>query len=80
MIRVGVDYYPEHWDADWWEDDAREMARAGVDTVRIAEFAWGVLEPADGEFHFDWLDGVIKLFDRYGIDVILGTPTSCAPV
>jgi beta-galactosidase len=80
MIRIGVDYYPEHWDQAWWEDDAREMARAGVDTVRIAEFTWGILEPSDGEFHFEWLDEAIALFDRYGIDVILGTPTNCAPV
>lgn len=80
MIRVGVDYYPEHWDREWWEDDAREMARAGVDTVRIGEFSWGVLEPGDGEFHFEWLDRAIAMFDRYAIDVILGTPTNCAPV
>ncbi|MFA5676389.1 MAG: beta-galactosidase [Christensenellales bacterium] len=80
MIRIGVDYYPEHWSPEWWEDDAREMARANIDTVRIGEFAWGVLEPSDGNFNFEWLDEVIAIFDRYNIDVILGTPTNCAPV
>ena len=80
MIRVGVDYYPEHWDRSWWEDDAREMARVGINTVRVAEFAWGILEPKEGVYDFAWLDEAIALFDRYGIDVILGTPTNCAPV
>lgn len=80
MIRIGVDYYPEHWSPEWWEDDVREMARVGINTVRIAEFTWGVLEPSDGNFNFKWLDKVIDIFDRYNIDVILGTPTNCAPV
>ncbi len=80
MIRVGVDYYPEHWDPSWWEEDAREMVKAGINTVRIAEFTWGVLEPTEGNFNFSWLDKAIEIFDKYNLDVMLGTPTNCAPV
>lgn len=80
MIRIGVDYYPEHWDKNWWKDDALEMARVGVNTVRLAEFSWGIIEPQENEFNFAWLDEVIEIFTSVGIDVILGTPTNCAPL
>ena len=39
-MRVGVDYYPEHWDREMWDADARQMKAAGVSVVRLAEFAW----------------------------------------
>ncbi len=80
MIRVGVDYYPEHWGKSLWEKDIMEMASAGVNTVRIAEFSWSLLEPKEGEFDFSWLDEVIELLARYDIDIILCTPTNCAPL
>lgn len=80
MIRVGVDYNPEHWDAEIRAEDVREMVRAGINTVRIAEFSWGLLEPREGEFDFAWLDEIIGLFSDNGIDIILCTPTNCAPL
>ena len=52
MIRIGIDYYPEHWDRSLWEEDAARMEALGVHTVRIGEFAWSRLEPRDGEFGF----------------------------
>ncbi|MDD3486194.1 MAG: beta-galactosidase [Atopobiaceae bacterium] len=79
MIKVGIDYYPEHWDRSMWETDVATMEAMGVDVVRVAEFAWGVLEPADGKFDFGWLDDAIDLIARHGMKVILGTPTNCAP-
>ena len=41
----GVAYYPEHWQESAWERDARLMQEAGVNTVRIGEFAWYLMEP-----------------------------------
>lgn len=41
----GADYYPEHWPESYWEDDARRMRDAGVTAVRMAEFAWYLMEP-----------------------------------
>ena len=78
-MRIGVDYYPEHWDKDMWKSDVRLMAETGVKIVRLAEFAWCRLEPSDGVFDFGWLDEAIRLFADNGIEVIIGTPTNCPP-
>lgn len=79
-MKVGVDYYPEHWDKSMWEADASLMAETGVKVVRLAEFAWSRLEPREGEYDFSWLDEVIELFASKGIDVVLCTPTNCPPL
>jgi len=47
MFYFGVDYYPEHWPEERWPEDARLMAQAGVNLVRLAEFAWSRLEPRE---------------------------------
>ncbi|MGN6230486.1 MAG: beta-galactosidase [Trinickia sp.] len=79
-MKVGVDYYPEHWDRALWEHDARQMQEAGITIVRLAEFAWSRLEPTEGHFDFAWLDQAIAVFAGHGIDVVLGTPTATPPV
>jgi beta-galactosidase len=79
MFHFGVDYYPEHWPDERWATDARLMQEAGVNTVRLAEFAWSYLEPEPGRFDFDWLDRAIATLHAHGIQVILGTPTASAP-
>lgn len=78
MTLMGVVYYPEHWERAMWENDAELMARTGVRVVRLAEFAWSLLEPKEGVYDFAWLDEAIELFHRRGIQVVLGTPT-CTP-
>lgn len=75
----GVDYYPEHWPEDRWPEDARLMAAAGMNIVRMAEFAWSRLEPQEGVFDFTWLDRAIELLAENGILTILGTPTASPP-
>ncbi len=79
MFRFGVDYYPEHWPETRWPEDARLMAAAGINVVRLAEFAWSKMEPSDGVFDFAWLDRAIDLLAAHGIAVILGTPTASPP-
>ena len=59
-MRIGVDYYPEHWDRSLWEQDADLMQKTGVKLVRMAEFAWSSMEPQEGQFTFKWLDEVIE--------------------
>lgn len=76
---IGVAYYPEHWERERWETDARLMQEAGLNTVRLAEFAWVKMEPADGRFDFTWLDDVIAILSRHGIKTVLGTPTEAMP-
>ena len=79
-MKIGVDYYPEHWDKALWAADAELMGRTGVKLVRLAEFAWCRLEPEEGVFTFEWLDEAISLFAEQGIEVVLCTPTSCPPL
>jgi beta-galactosidase len=85
MIYFGCDYYPEQW-AQWlpegearWETDARLMAEAGFNVVRLAEFAWGLLEPARDRFDFSWLDRAVETLARHGLQVVLCTPTPTPP-
>lgn len=78
-MRVGVDYYPEHWDSSVWEEDAARMQKVGISLVRLAEFAWSRLEPAEGQFDFEWLDKAIEIMARHDIQVVVGTPTATPP-
>ncbi|MFO7680422.1 MAG: beta-galactosidase [Chloroflexota bacterium] len=79
MFYFGADYYPEHWPQERWAEDARLMAEAGMNVVRMAEFAWSLLEPENGRFDFTWLDKAIDVLSAQGIRVVLGTPTAAAP-
>ncbi|MBE5795964.1 MAG: beta-galactosidase [Clostridiales bacterium] len=79
-MKIGVAYYPEHWDKALWAADVDLMQQTGVKLVRLAEFAWCRLEPQDGVFDFAWLDEAIELFASRGIEVVLCTPTSCPPL
>jgi len=79
MYPYGVDYYPEHWPEERWIEDARLMAAAGFNVVRMAEFAWSWLEPKEGVFDFTWLDHIIEILAAQGIRTVLGTPTASPP-
>ena len=79
MFYFGVDYYPEHWPESRWAEDAYLMQQAGINVVRLAEFAWSRLEPEEGRYDFNWLDRAIGILDERGISVILGTPTASPP-
>ena len=79
MYHFGVDYYPEHWPEARWTEDARLMAEAGFNVVRLAEFAWSRLEPEAGRYDFDWLDRAMDVLAAQGMRVVLGTPTASPP-
>lgn len=85
MIHFGCDYYPEQW-RQWlaegetrWQTDAQMMAEAGFNTVRLAEFAWGLLEAEPDRFDFGWLDRAIDVLHAHGLEVVLSTPTPGPP-
>ena len=42
---LGTCYYPEHWPQDLWREDLGRMLEAGIEVIRIAEFAWNKTEP-----------------------------------
>jgi beta-galactosidase len=78
-MHFGADYYPEHWETERWPIDAQLMREAGINTVRLAEFAWSRLEPCAAQFDFTWLDQAIDVLQAQGIEIILGTPTASPP-
>ncbi|MBU3188130.1 beta-galactosidase [Clostridium bowmanii] len=76
---LGVDYYPEHWDIDLMDSDLTRMVEMGVNTIRIGEFAWHMMESTEGKYNFTFFDNVIKKAKEYGLKVIFGTPTATFP-
>jgi beta-galactosidase len=78
-LLMGTDWYPEQWPEQRWETDLRMMEAAHLNVARIAEFAWGRMEPSEGHFDFDWLDRAIRLAEKHRISVVLGTPTAGPP-
>ena len=75
----GVAYYPEQWPESYWAPDARLMRDAGVNVVRMGEFAWYAMEPREDTFDFSLFDRAIAVLARHGIKTILGTPTAAPP-
>lgn len=57
-LSLGVCYYPEHWNPDLWREDLQRMRENGIESLRVAEFAWSIFEPEEGTFSFE-------LFDRF---------------
>lgn len=78
-LEIGVCYYPEHWDKSFWKDDLARMKANGISTIRIAEFAWSIFEPREGEYTFEFFDEFLKLVEATDIKVIFGTPTATPP-
>jgi len=78
-LLLGVDYYPDQTPEALWEEDARMMADFGFTNVRIAEFAWGLMEPSEGKFDFAWLRRSVEILHKHNIAVILGTPSAAPP-
>ena len=78
-LHIGAAYYPEHWPEDQWLEDIRLMREAGFTVVRLGEFAWSSMEPAEGQFTFDWLERAIAKLSDAGILTVLGTPTAAPP-
>lgn len=78
-LLLGVDYYPDQTPEALWEEDCRMMAEVGFTNVRIAEFAWALMEPAEGKFDFAWLKRAVDVLHKHKIAVILGTPSAAPP-
>jgi beta-galactosidase len=86
----GADYHPEHWVYPYagtaeqpearWKQDIELMVAAGMNAVRMGEFAWGLCEPREGEYDFKWMERVMDLLGEEDIKVFLGTPTAAPPI
>jgi beta-galactosidase len=80
LIETGVYYYPEAWDSSQWDRDFQNMAKMGFEFTHFAEFAWAMLEPAEGQYDFKWLDKAVELAYKHGLKVIMCTPTATPPI
>lgn len=79
LADLGVCYFPEHWSPDEWPQQAQDIAALGIRLVRMGEFAWSRIEPARGEFCWQWLDQAIEILAGHSLSIILCTPTACPP-
>lgn len=77
----GGDYNPDQWvrTKEIWDEDLRLMKLAGINSATVGIFSWGMLEPEEGVFRFDWLDEVMARFAENGISAILATPSGARP-
>ena len=76
---LGVDYYPEQWDASLMDADMDRILELGGNVIRIGEFAWHRMEKTEGAYDFSFFDGVIAKAKEKGLRVIFGTPTATPP-
>jgi beta-galactosidase len=75
----GAAYYPEDWPFEQIDEDVNLMRKAGMNVMRVGEFAWSRMEPQEGRYDFDWLHRVVEKLADVGIGTIIGTPTATPP-
>ncbi|MDD4513984.1 beta-galactosidase [Massilibacteroides sp.] len=80
LFALGSYYYPEQWNESQWERDLKKMSEMGIQFTHFGEFAWGMLEPEEGKYDFEWLDKAVSLAEKYGLKVIMCTPSPTPPV
>ena len=78
-LLYGAAYYDEYMPYDRLQQDVAMMKKAGINTVRIAEFTWSTCEPQEGVFDFSHVERVMDAMEEAGINVIIGTPTYAIP-
>jgi len=78
-LLLGTAWYPEQWPEERWDADLALMEKAGIHFVRVGEFAWSRMEPAEGQYELDWLDHAITAAAQHHIATVIGTPTAAPP-
>lgn len=78
-LLFGAAYYPEYLPGRPIEEDMRLMKEAGFNLIRVAESTWSTWEPRDGVFDFSLLEKTLDAAQKYGLSVIVGTPTYAIP-
>jgi beta-galactosidase len=79
LMTIGVYYYPEAWPESQWERDIANIKKLGFEYIHMSEFAWAFMEPEEGRYDFTWLDKSVALARKYGLKVVLCTPTATPP-
>ena len=58
-ILYGAAYYHEYMPSERLDEDVRLMKEYGVNVVRVGESSWGIFEPQEGVFKFEWMDRIL---------------------
>ena len=77
----GADYNPDQWFAypEILAQDPEMMQKAHCNCMSVGIFSWAMLEPNEGEYHFEELDRIIENLASKGIKTILATPSAARP-
>ena len=76
----GAAYYPELWPEENIDRDIKQMHEAGINVVRIGEFAWANMETVEGKFSFDFFIRVMDKMHAASIATVMCTPTATPPI
>ena len=77
----GADYNPDQWLAypGVLKQDPKMMAQAHCNCMSVGIFSWAMLEPVEGEYHFEEMDRIIENLAFQGVKTILATPSAARP-
>lgn len=78
-LLVGAAWYPEQWSEATWDHDLALMEAGNIHLVRVGEFAWSSIEPAEGQYKLDWLERAVAKAAAHHIVVVMGTPSAAPP-
>ncbi|MBT2757798.1 beta-galactosidase [Mesobacillus foraminis] len=78
-IFYGGDYNPEQWPREIWDEDIRMFKLAGINIATLNVFTWGLNQPDEESYDFEWLDEIIDKLYKNGIYVCLATGTANHP-
>ena len=76
---LGSNYYPEAWDRKEMDKDLDQMVEIGLNCVRIAEFAWDIMQPSRDTYDFSIFRETVDKCKTRGISVVMGTPSHIPP-
>lgn len=76
----GAAWYPELWEESVLKQDIAMMQQAGINVVRIGEFAWSNMEPHEGQIDLIFFVQIIGWLHEAGIDTVMCTPTPTPPI
>lgn len=77
----GADYYPEQWLdlPQVIDEDFKLFQSAKLNTLYLGVFAWSKIEPAEGQFNFEWLDAIFDRVEAVNGQIVLATPSGAMP-
>lgn len=75
----GSNYYPEAWDRSEIDKDLDQMVEIGLNCIRIAEFAWDVMQPNKDTYDFSLFREVVDKCKSRGISVVMCSPSHIPP-